>query len=443
MAPAPPALVAERLCELLWSFPTAAISGVQWQTLARKYEERHGSRLSAASLGHASALAAASALLQDVLRLVEASDTENPVVALEDALVMAPRPGSLASWPSLYHALCSVVEEHGCLVNHGGAEGEVTHELLFSQLKPLLQRHWHSSFDEGNLSYFTEEGSPVRLKKMKHLLQAVLRWRDQRVSWQAESNAQAPAMHEALLPRIELVPSSTHNDLLLRCARPPPDATGSSRGLHSDASLARQQNDRSESETTDALSLHSCSGRSDTDGGNSDHGTPSCGVVAPYGLAREVASLRAENERLRCRNALLEHRAQDAALRAELFGAPSKPTNLDAEVFDDPFEPPPEARITCGYRGPGTSPVGSTEAPGSLCFSSRINTPRSEAAASHSHSGSVTPAGLGTPGQVCTFMPVWFAMGDRVTIPSGVVQQARSVFERGTESGLPSFFARQ
>merc|ERR550532_464658 len=90
--PMSPVLVAQRLSDLLQSFPAAAAGGVQWQTLARKYEERHSSRLDIAALGHSSALAAATALLWDVLRLVEREDADNPVVALDDTLALDPRP---------------------------------------------------------------------------------------------------------------------------------------------------------------------------------------------------------------------------------------------------------------------------------------------------------------------------------------------------------------
>jgi len=108
-----PSVVAQRLCDLLLSFPAAAAGGVQWCVLARKYEERHNTRLDIKAIGHSCPLAAATALLWDVLRLVDSEDSDNPIVAVEDAVALNPRPGALGSWPSLYKALCTIVVTHG------------------------------------------------------------------------------------------------------------------------------------------------------------------------------------------------------------------------------------------------------------------------------------------------------------------------------------------
>merc|ERR1719331_3085922 len=116
------------------------MGGVQWQTLARKYEERHAVRLELASLGHTSPLAAATTLLWDVLRLVDADDTDNPVVAVEDAVVLMPRSRALGTWPSLYQTLRKIVLSHGSPETNTDAKGgELSKGLALSQLKPLLQ----------------------------------------------------------------------------------------------------------------------------------------------------------------------------------------------------------------------------------------------------------------------------------------------------------------
>jgi len=112
---ATPAIVAQRMSDLLQCFPAAAIGGVQWRTLTRKYEEKYGDHLDLEVLGHTSALAGATALLFDVIRVVEADDTDNPVVAVEDAITLTPLPGSLASWPSLYKVLCDIVRSQGSI----------------------------------------------------------------------------------------------------------------------------------------------------------------------------------------------------------------------------------------------------------------------------------------------------------------------------------------
>merc|ERR1719401_2063023 len=52
---------------------------------------------------------------------------------------------------------------------------------------------------------------------MKHLVQAVLRWRDQRVAWQTTTGGRPAAVDEAITHRMDLVCSRRYNDLVLRC----------------------------------------------------------------------------------------------------------------------------------------------------------------------------------------------------------------------------------
>mmetsp|Transcript_127831 Transcript_127831/g.238995 ORF Transcript_127831/g.238995 Transcript_127831/m.238995 type:complete len:432 (-) Transcript_127831:65-1360(-) len=423
---ATPAVVSQRMCDLLQTFPSAAMGGVQWRTLVRKYEERYTSRLDVAALGDSS-VAAASMLLFDVLRLVDREDTDNPVVAIEDVVALTPRPGSLASWPSMYKVLCEAALHHGTLevsdTPNAEAPGEVSRAILLSQLKPLLQRLWHSSFDESGLSYLTAEGTSVKLKKMKHLVQAVLRWREERAAWVAEACIRPTEIDELLKPRLELVPSKKHNDLVLRCTlvndtvTPTPIVS---------CIFQNPQQIPSTEVSTDADSEFSS---------------------ASTGLEEELAKLRAENAMLRNKNEFLEHHAKDAVLRCELFDTPQKPQPVHMpEVFDDPFEPPPQVDRCWSF----DSPAGST----TFGSSSGCATPMSLSSSLAPTSGSATPQQVvsGTPtnfstaaaGPMCAFMPVWFstAMGDRVQIPCGVVQQAKAIFERG-DAGVPPFFVRQ
>merc|ERR1712083_1270113 len=110
-----------------------------------------------------------------------------------------------------------------------------------------------------------------------------------------------------------------------------------------------------------------------------------------------------------------------SAMLQELFHVPTKPLpTLQPDVFDDPFEPPPQS----ARWDPSATPCGSTTL----------------------GSGSLTPAstmsGAATPGfgdrpcdlqGVCTLVPVWFPMCDRTNIPSGIVQRAKALFERNHE----------
>jgi len=390
-----PAVVAQRLCDLMQMFPSAAVGGIQWKTLASKYERRFSTRLDLSQMDHHSALAAATTLLWDVLRLVQSDDSDNPVVALEDDVVLVPRPGHLASWPSLYRALCEIAVSHG---THGTSseeerDGELSHEVLFSQLKPLLQAHWHNCFDEGSLCYMTDEGSCVKLKKMKHLLQAVLRWREHRIAWQKEVGSNVGSVNEVLRPRLELMPSKKHNDLLLRCVRPrplvqipAPFPAVSDEPEHvnetvpcPDAEVPDSARSRSWSHSLSTSTNETCSGSS------SD-------------LTQELFRLRAENAMLRNANALLQQ-AGDTALRAELFGTPPRQDSSleETEFFDNPFEPPPQ--VWCPSRRDNVASNTSTGTPG-------IATPLTQyTMGSHAASGSATLGTGQSAGKMCSFFP--------------------------------------
>lgn len=442
-----PVVVAQRLCDLLLSFPSAAMGGVQWSTLVKKYEERHATRLDLAALGHMSALAAATALLWDVLRLVDAEDTDNPVVAVEDAVVMSPRPGLLGTWPSLYKTLCKIVQTYGSVEPRGDDPvidgGKM---LLLSQLKPLLQMHWHANFDERGLGYLSDEGTFIRLKKMKHLVQAVLRWRELRRVWRSTGSPKVTEVDEAVALILELEPSTSHNDLVLRlitvpspnlqAARhhsvlPPPKAKLVERCINS---LTSQK------KTEDVQAAH---------------------------LKEELEQLRRANAHLRSRNEQLEQQVE--SMEMPQMPLPRSPT-ICPEVFDDPFEPPPEMRSLTDFWASITSPASSTHAPSDFSFHSGSATPLSVTTMIPSvydlHSGSTTPAlsmcmeaqsGAATPihamqtgfvpqtaGKMCALVPVWFPaanfallpLGDRGVIPNGIVQQARAFFE--TSGGQPS-----
>ena len=96
----------------------------------------------------------------------------------------------------------------------------------------------------------------VKMRKMKHLLQALLRWRGQRLAW----GLRGREMARALEPELELVPSKRHIDLLLRFA-------GAEKGLGSPEISSRA----------------------------------STATTASSAVQEELKALRAENEKLRSR----------------------------------------------------------------------------------------------------------------------------------------------
>ncbi|CAJ1387207.1 unnamed protein product [Effrenium voratum] len=377
--------VAQQLSDLLQCFPAAAIGGVQWKTLLQKYEERYSTRLDIFSLGHETPLAASTMLLFDVLRLVNSEDGDNPIVAVEDEVALVPKPGSASSWPSLYQVLCTVVRENGTVDEEGGQA------ILVSQLKPLLQRMWHNTFDEASFGYLTEEGSSVKMRKMKHLLQALLRWRSQRLEWNGRS---CRAMDEALRQELELVPSKRHNDLLLRFVS------------KVDAPLCASEVCICPTVSTD------------DDAAEVSLEISSRASTMSSAVQEELAALRAENEKLRCRNNMLESTVsyQDNFITAQL------PENL----FDNPYEPPPQV-----WHSASASPTASTVSHSGFS-GSESGTPMG--------SGHVTPVPLQV-GHPITLVPMGWFMGDRGIIPCGLVQQARAVFEQ--HRAIPNWFCSQ
>lgn len=415
-----PRIVAQRMTDLLQNFPAAAAGGVQWSTLARKYEERHNTRLDLKALGYDSPLAATTALLWEVLRLVDSEDTDNPVVAVEDSMALAPKPGCVASWPSLYKALCSTIQEHGVIQEDNGERG-----ILVSQLKQFLQRYWHSTFDETSFNYFTDEGSFVKIKKMKHLLTALLRWRSQRVEWAKEAKrGRSSDVDESMELELELVPSKRHNDLILRIGRP-------CLSLNSEIVASLPCRRTLWSDATD----------NELDGAPSSPKSTAPSSVSTA-MQEEMAALRAANDELRRKNNALElHGSQNFPL-VWACGAPLPkqqlqlpPMDLPEDLLDNPFEPPPQV---CSNFWGSISPA--STAARSICFGgSTEGTPL--AGSSCSHSGTATPVPFGA-GQAVALVPVsWFAMGDRMEIPSGLVQNTCTMFERHTT--IPNWFAQQ
>jgi hypothetical protein len=210
-----PSVIAHRLSELLLQFPSAVVDGVNWSVLLRKYEERYSVRVELSTLGHETALSAAVALLWDVACVKGTPDAQNPNLIIEDCVALTPRPGCMGSWPSLYCTLCEVVIAQGTLEQASSDCGH--HMLLMSQLKPLLQAHWHAGIDE-QWGYLNANGASVKTKKMKHLVHAVIEWRNH--YFRDHATSKASKLNDALELELQLRPSNKHNDLILCCSRP-------------------------------------------------------------------------------------------------------------------------------------------------------------------------------------------------------------------------------
>jgi hypothetical protein len=268
--------------------------------------------------------------------------------------------------------------------------------LLLSKLKPLLQIHWHADFDETNMAFLNEDGSVGRVKKMKHLVVAVLRWREQRVQrrQRARGGGKPSSVDLALAPRLELVASTAHNDMLLRCL--PPDSSADEAEACANEAAERP------------LAAEVWGGAAEL----------AASPQSPEDVAHELALLRAENAELRCMNRELMREHSEAPKIAV--------PQLMAEIFDDPFEPPPQKEQFWGLTSTCSTPVTVSS---TLC-SSTFDMTSSRTSATPSEA--VSPTGLAAGGldlgeKICALVPVWF--DHRCVIPTGIVDRFRSHFE--------------
>jgi len=243
----PQPVVARRLCDLLRQFPAASSSGVEWESLARVYQQRHKAKLDVASLGYSSPMAAASALLWDVAQVVDCTDLGNPIVALEDGAALTPLPDSVGSWPSLYAALCTMVREHGS--PETSASGEAV-TLLLSRVASLAQRYKLPDV-AGGMDFLTERGAVHRLEGVEQFVQALIGWRRQRVIWQCARGRRASQVVEVLRDELEL--DTSHEGIVLRCLTE--DGRASSAGTHTPRSVSYSDVDSLDVTPLDAAEL--------------------------------------------------------------------------------------------------------------------------------------------------------------------------------------------
>jgi len=311
------------------------------------------------------------------------------------------------------------------VLNHGTPEVPTSNlsvcSLSLSQLRPLLERYWQANFDESSLSFRNEEGSLVRMKKMKHLLQQLLRWREQRRAWQQTKGLPPTAVDKALDPKLELVPCKKQHDLML-CfsALEEPAINCAPRA----PSLSEQH------EHTIVI----------------PEGEQAAGVG---NLRSEVEQLRVENQELRAKNLQLRESGSPAAPKGSSPTAvaavpPGKLVGLRADIFDDPFEPPPEMHPWM-TREP-SSDFSSTDVGSEVHYSATSTTLNAAGLSGwHSQCGSTNASGAITPvchppvaQTSCTFLPMWYpfmqsastCFVDVSVIPRGIVQSAREQFER-------------
>lgn len=241
--------------DLLLRFPCAVVEGVRWSSLCRAYRERFPDAPNPSGTHPCSSAGISMrAWLADVAESSEDSDNSAELwFRLRDAVALTPgSQGQLACWPLLVQRLGEIVRTHGVLqppevgsevpaTTAGGAAatpsasgskdaapkslaassstkgdvdrvgvGDKSVGVLLAQLKPLLRRHWDPAFEEKAVGYYNEFGNYVSVKKMKHLIAELLKWRAKR-----RSQNRGSAVDAALLTPLVLVTSPRNNDMVL------------------------------------------------------------------------------------------------------------------------------------------------------------------------------------------------------------------------------------
>lgn len=213
-----------QLRDLLFRFPCSVLEGVRWSCLGRAHRERFGSQ-GLPSFGSRGA-AALRVTLADCaeFQTVTGGGAGEGLVRLLDSAALSPPPAEtppMACWPLLAKGLGDIVQFHGWAHNAGELSGQAGFAgctevlvVLLSQLKPLLRKHWDPSFEERGVGYYADNGNYVNVKKMKHLITSVLKWRSDRLNFGLSSSVDL-----ALGLPLALVASAQHNDMLLCCPR--------------------------------------------------------------------------------------------------------------------------------------------------------------------------------------------------------------------------------
>jgi len=282
----------------------------------------------------------------------------------------------------------------------------------------------------------------------------LIKWRNSRVAWREYSGSAPTSVDDVLVIQLELVTSKKHNDLILRrVASDSPakvEAAGVTReGRTSKASVVNNP-EPAECFLTDTLETAV------------DH------MSELDFLRAENAKLRRQNEELLLADGTSGTSIPDTAARCEK-------TQRWADIFDDPYEPPPEQTAFGKFQLPCMSAISSPSCGGSTAASSdwssepslsSCGTPMSMQSGmpcfsfhsgyatplpmtpgpdSDVHSGVMTPALMSqacTRQQVCALVPMWFSLvGDRCVIPTGIVAQFKAKIEEGESQAIepPSF----
>lgn len=278
--------------------PVCFIEGIRWSVVCKVYTDRY----QGGPIG-ASTLDAAKSSLADLLVFDDSVQGDTLLRLTDDAALSVAKANQLGCWPLLVQRLGEIVQSQGSRWESKSLEVRDNDEVLetevpgvlLGQLKPLLIRHWDSGFEERGLGFFNEVGQFVNLRKMKHFIAELLKWRCKRQELVRSQAVKASAVDQALETRLILATSTRHNDMVLCCSY----CSGS--GLKGSMSSPMASAPAASPSKTQASSFSSSSVVAE---GNSPEDASS--PQAPSGSK----SLEKESQRLRIENAELKKRLQ-------------------------------------------------------------------------------------------------------------------------------------
>jgi hypothetical protein len=270
--------------------------------------------------------------------------------------------------------------------------------LLRSQLIPVSQLKC-TNFEDNGLSFRDEEGNPRSLHKIGQLVQAVLRWRHQRLDWQRSQGLAPSGVDKVLMPRLELVFSKKYNNLVLRLveeeeedavlgecpqyyreyyreageprcpvapAAPAPAGKQRSGGSGSQKSI-------NPAATADEGTQSGAGGARRRRGSEPRRGAASSSPTPHGPVTSELGPTR-----------WYQPRPQTPQPAPRSRSEPPQPNAAEAEVFDDPFEPPPQIPW-----GPAAvTPAAAAVAPPGHSGACQLGTPAAAVTATRTEDGS-------------------------------------------------------
>lgn len=218
-----------KLNSFVLEFPSV-VAGVRWSAVQQAYAAEHGHVPTRVDLDATAEGSWFQWTEQGLHGHVVSDEPHGRVVKVAESRALSCLPGLLGTWPALYQALCAAVRGYGSLETGGlllsrlhprlGTEeinvqdGVAHRDLLRAWLDLPCWKKGNATYQEG-LRYRDEDGVVRRLRKIGHLVKAIMHWRQQyRLTRMGQHTG---VLLKALQPELRLEFSKANNNLMLYC----------------------------------------------------------------------------------------------------------------------------------------------------------------------------------------------------------------------------------